>query len=103
RKCRLPCFAAEIAARNSSLSRRATAMTLKPEAASLPTMARPMPRLPPVTRTLRIGSCELARGRHVERVDEADHCGHLVRGQRCAAIGQNLVANFLGPRHAIGR
>src|SRR5581483_8044081 len=102
RKCRLPCFASAIATRNSALSRRATAMTLKPDAASFRAMASPMPRLPPVTRTLRIGSHELARGRHVEGLDEADHRGNLVRGQRCATIGQDLVTDVLGPRGGPG-
>src|ERR1700749_2473874 len=96
RKCKLPCPASDIAARNSSLSRRATAMTLKPAPASRRPIASPMPRLPPVTRTLRIGTRELARGRHVERFDEANYRWHLVRGQRCAAIGQDLVADLLG-------
>src|ERR1700742_2507943 len=95
RKCRLSCFASAIAARSSSLSRRATAMTLKPAPASLRAIDRPMPRLPPVTRTLRICSRELARGRDIQRLDETDHRRHLVGRQRRAAIAEDLVADLL--------
>src|SRR5262249_16503371 len=102
RKCRLPCLAAPTAARNSSLSRRATAIALKPAFASLSAIASPMPRLPPVTRTLRIGARQLSGRRHVQRLDEADHRRYLVRSQRGAAIGQDLLTDFLRPFRAAG-
>ena len=58
-------------------------------------MARPRPRLPPVTRTLCIGARQLSGRRDVERRDEADHGRHLVGRELRAAIVQDLVADLL--------
>src|SRR5664279_3390110 len=52
-----------------------------------------MPRLPPVTRTLRIVPRQLSGRRDVELIDEAEHRRHLVRGERGAAIGEDFTAN----------
>ena len=38
----------------------------------------------------------------VERVDETDHCGHLVQGQRCPTIAENLVTDVLRASCAVG-
>src|SRR3984957_18755927 len=67
-------------------------------------MARPMPRLPPVTTTLCIGSRQLSRRRDIERRYEFDHGGHLVRRQLRPALGQNFFADSAATTHiaAIG-
>src|SRR5437763_5529917 len=59
-------------------------------------MARPIPRLPPVTTTLCILAGQLAGWRHVERRDEAYHRRHLVNRKRPATIRHDLVANRIG-------
>src|ERR1700722_11691219 len=83
-----------MASPNSSFSRRATATTFYPAAAILREMARPIPRLPPVTRTLCIVPGQLSGRGDIERADEPDHGGDLVRRQRRPAIGQNLFADL---------
>src|ERR1700733_6341079 len=57
-------------------------------------MARPIPRLPPVTRTLCIVPGQLSGRGDIERANEPDHGGDLVRWQRRPAIGQNLIADL---------
>src|SRR5690349_11036007 len=95
RKCNRP-SASRFAAVSSSLSRRAAAMTLKPAPARRFAIARPMPRLPPVTRTLRIRARQLAGRGDVERVDEADHRRHLVGRKLRPALRDDPVADLLG-------
>src|SRR6266852_3352981 len=56
-------------------------------------MARPIPRLPPVTTTLCILAGQLAGWRHVERRNEAYHRRHLVIRKRPATIRHDLVPN----------
>ena len=56
-----------------------------------------MPRLPPVTRTLCIGSRQLSGRRDIERVHESDHGGHLVRRKTSPAIGKNHVSDLVSP------
>src|SRR5450432_4840046 len=67
-------------------------------------MARPMPRLPPVTTTLCIVPRQFAGRRNLERGYEFDHGRHLVRRQLGPAIGQNLIADVVAPAYiaAIG-
>src|SRR5262245_56782985 len=72
-------------ARNSGLSLRARAVTRQPDFDRRRTMLSPMPRLPPVTMTLRMRSNQLSRLRDGEGGDEADRCRDLVRRQRLAA------------------
>src|SRR6185436_15053183 len=54
-------------------------------------MARPSPRLAPVTRTLRIAALELAARRNRERRYEVDRRRNLVPGQARAAMLLDLV------------
>src|ERR1700761_1042562 len=56
-----------------------------------------MPRLPPVTRTLCIGACELSGRRDVELVDELDHGRHLVRREACATIRDDASFDVVAP------
>src|SRR5665213_3059332 len=60
-------------------------------------MARPIPRLPPVTRTLCIVPGQLSGRGNIERADEPDHSGDLVGRQRRPAIGQYLIADLTAP------
>src|SRR6185312_9874291 len=60
-------------------------------------MASPIPRLPPVTRTLCIVPGQLSGCGNIERADEPDHSGDLVGRQRRPAIGQDLIADLTAP------
>src|SRR5580704_4892692 len=75
---------------SSAPSERASATTRKPSRASLRAMARPIPRLPPVTRTLRTGALQLAAGGHGQRRHEPDAGRRLVRRKLAAAGGEDL-------------
>src|SRR3569623_858096 len=48
-------------------------------------MPNPMPRLPPVTMTLRMAAHQLSGLRDIKRGNEADRRGYLVRRERLAA------------------
>src|SRR6266403_911179 len=65
-------------------------------------MARPIPRLPPVTTTLCILAGQLAGWRNVERRNEAYHRRYLVDRKRLPASRHDLVANCTGAKR-IGR
>src|SRR5258708_4570559 len=58
-------------------------------------MARPMPRLPPVTSTLRIGARQLAGAGDVERLHESDHRRYLVWRKALPAICDDVIADRL--------
>src|SRR5207247_2706810 len=76
--------ASSIADVSWGLSFRATAMTRYPAAVSRRAMPRPRPRLPPVTRTLRMLTHHLAGPRNTQEPHEADRGRHLVSRQRVA-------------------
>src|SRR5579863_8104974 len=76
---------AAIAGSSSAPSDRASATTRYPSRASLRPMARPIPRLPPVTSTLRTGALQLAAGGHGQSRYEAEPGRDLVRRQIAAA------------------
>ena len=59
-------------------------------------MARPSPRLPPVTMTLSTGTHQLAGGGELERRNEAQAGRHFVGGQGAAAGLQKLALDVLG-------
>src|SRR5215469_8729828 len=83
------CAADAMTARSCSLSERATARTRWPLAASPAAIARPSPRLAPVTMTLRIGAHQLSGSGHLESWHDAYQGGHLVRCQYApAAVGE---------------
>src|SRR5471032_2634354 len=89
---------AAMAAFSSAPCLRARAITPKPSAASLLAMARPTPREPPDTRTLRAFFLSMtrqlsARGQ-VQLFDKADHGGHLESGQFLAAKIQQGLAEI---------
>ena len=62
-------------------------------------MARPIPRLPPVTRTLRIDPLQLAAGGHGQRRHEAKHRRNLVR-REIAATGRQDLGLDRAPRRS---
>src|SRR5471032_757016 len=75
---------------------RARAITRNPSAASLLAMARPTPREPPDTSTLRGFFLSMARQLsargQIQLFDKADHGGHLEGGQFLAAKIQQRLA-----------
>src|SRR5580704_12443953 len=77
--------ASATASRSSELSLRASATTWHPVFARRRTIPRPMPRLPPVTMTLRMTAYQLSSLRDVYRGNKADRRRHLMRRQRLAA------------------
>src|SRR5882724_6445919 len=86
-------FSAE---RSGSLSFRATAMARYPAAASLRAMPRPSPRLPPVTRTLRIPAHDLTCRGNGQGRNKVDRRRDLVPGKRRAAVLESLAASVRG-------
>src|SRR5262245_25940613 len=70
---------------NSSFMRRAIATTWYPSSVSLRTIPRPIPRLPPVTITLRIITNQFACSGNFQRGDATDRNRDLVCGQALAA------------------
>src|SRR5438477_13206956 len=60
---------------------RATATVRYPSAASLRTIPRPNPRLPPVTTTLRMMTSQFARSSNLQRRQETDRRRNLVCGE----------------------
>src|SRR5271170_3957483 len=66
-------------------------------------MARPMPRLPPVTRTLCIVSGQFAGCGDFERWHESNDGGDLVRRQRCPAILEYFVADYVPVAAGVGQ
>src|ERR1700704_5317706 len=90
-----PRWASSIAELSGSLSLRATAMARYPAAASLRTMPRPSPRLPPVTRTLRISAHDLACRSNGQRRNKVDRRRDLVPGKCCATVLKDRVLESL--------
>src|SRR6267143_1406726 len=88
-------FSAE---RSGSLSFRATAMARYPAAASLRAMPRPSPRLPPVTRTLRIPAHDLTCRGNGQGRNKVDRRRDLVPGKRRAAVLEDRVLESLAAR-----
>src|SRR5262249_46346523 len=81
-------------AARSSLICLAIAVTAYPSATSRRTIARPIPRLPPVTTTCRplaTGAHHLAGSAHVQRRHEANHDRNLVERQLALAMLKDLV------------
>ena len=86
-----PCCARLAAlAASSSLSRRATATTRNPSRASRSAIARPIPRLAPVTITLSMPR-ELAALRHRKVGDESQSRGNHISGETRTARGKDLA------------
>src|SRR5271165_7155278 len=80
-----------------SVSFRAIATTRNPDAASLCIIPSPSPRLPPVTRMLRMTADQLSRSRDVERCHLVQNGGNLMGAQRAAAQGADLAFDCLEP------
>src|SRR5437660_3164688 len=103
--------ASSIADVSCGVSFRATAMARYPTPVNRRAMARPSPRLPPVTRTLRIVPHQLAGRSDVQGRDDGDRGRNLVRRQRVATMLQDLLleaggssVDGVGPRgqHHVG-
>src|SRR4051812_19842518 len=84
-----------VSAASALVSFRAIAMARYPELASRRTIARPRPRLPPVTTTLRIAPRELAALRDRQRRDEADRGRNLVPRQSFTAEMHDLALELV--------
>src|SRR5271170_1149148 len=89
-KLSAPAAAFADARSNASLLRRATAITRNPSPASRSAMARPRPRLAPVTMTLSMAR-ELSRPGHRQVGDEAQPRRRHVWGQTRAAGGEDFA------------
>src|SRR5438093_6505117 len=70
-------------------------MARYPAAASLRTMPRPSPRLPPVTRTLRIPAHDLTCRGNGQGRNKVDRRRHLVPGKRRATVLEDRVLESL--------
>src|SRR5271156_6043423 len=89
-KTSAPAAAFADARSNASLLRRATATTRKPSPARRSAMARPRPRLAPVTMTLSMAR-ELSRPGHRQIGDEAQPRRRHMGGQTRAAGGEDFA------------
>src|SRR5579884_1923042 len=97
---RPPPFAAasRIAAASASLERRATAIVSCPAALSAREIARPTPRLPPVTTILPMLTDQLARGCDLDRRHHPNDRRHLVWSEAPAARRQDVGYELLRAR-----
>src|SRR2546421_2273648 len=86
---------AAMAQRSSSLSVRAMAIARYPAAASVVAIASPIPRLPPVTTTLRIGTHQFPGRGNLQCRHDANAHRYLVRRQVTTARLQNLALHQL--------
>src|SRR5271156_5218321 len=77
---------------SSVLSLRAIAIARKPASVSLRVIPRPIPRLPPVTTTLRMEADELPGICDRQGGNEIDGGGDLMRWQNLAAMAQDIDA-----------
>src|SRR4051812_40851024 len=84
-----------MADRSWLVSLRASAIVPYPTAASLRTMLKPRPRLPPVTRTLRIATCDFPSGRNGQGGNEIDTCRHFVPRQRYPTKAKDFFFELL--------
>src|SRR5260370_14030731 len=74
---------------------RATAMTRYPDCASLRLIARPSPRLPPVTSTSRMLTCQFTRGIEFQGRKDVYRRRNLMPGKHASTELQDLVLKII--------